>query len=102
MAATFDPEVGGEYGHLMSEEWRAMGISMQVATQMDLATEPRWKRISGRFGEDPALSMDMARAVINGWQSTKIDILTPQPHSSPLNDYALIVIIPYRLLLIEI
>ena len=70
MAATFDPEVGAEYGRLMSEEWRAMGISMQVATQMDLATEPRWKRISGTFGEDPALSVDMARAVINGWQST--------------------------------
>jgi beta-glucosidase len=70
MAATFDPEVGAQYGRLMSEEWRAMGISMQVATQMDLATEPRWKRISGTFGEDPALSMDMARAVINGWQST--------------------------------
>jgi len=70
MAATFDPEVGAEYGRIMSEEWRAMGISMQVATQMDLATEPRWKRISGTFGEDPALSMDMARAVINGWQST--------------------------------
>jgi beta-glucosidase len=70
MAATFDPEVGAEYGRLMSEEWRAMGISMQVATQMDLATEPRWKRISGTFGEDPALSMDMAKAMINGWQST--------------------------------
>ncbi len=70
MAATFDPEVGAEYGRLMSEEWRAMGISMQVATQMDLATEPRWKRISGTFGEDPALSMDIARAVINAWQST--------------------------------
>ena len=70
MAATFNPEVGAEYGRLMSKEWRSMGISMQVATQMDLATEPRWKRISGTFGEDPALSMDMARAVINGWQST--------------------------------
>jgi len=70
MAATFDPETGAEYGRLMSEEWRAMGISMQVATQMDLATEPRWKRISGTFGEDPALSADMARAVINAWQST--------------------------------
>ncbi len=70
LAATFDPEVGAEYGRIMSEEWRAMGISMQVATQMDLATEPRWKRIPGTFGEDPALSMDMAQAVINGWQST--------------------------------
>lgn len=70
MAATFDPAVGAEYGRLMSQEWRAMGISMQVATQMDLATEPRWRRISGTFGEDPALSMDFARAVINAWQST--------------------------------
>ncbi|MGW8316990.1 MAG: glycoside hydrolase family 3 N-terminal domain-containing protein, partial [Bacteroidales bacterium] len=26
--------------------------------------------IPGTFGEDPALSMDMARAIINGWQST--------------------------------
>lgn len=70
LAATFDPEVGAQYGRMMSKEWRAMGISMQVATQMDLATEPRWKRIPGTFGEDPALSIDMARAVINGWQST--------------------------------
>lgn len=70
LAAAFDPEVGAQFGRMMSEEWRAMGISMQVATQMDLATEPRWKRIPGTFGEDPALSMDMASAVINGWQST--------------------------------
>jgi len=70
LAATFDPEIGAQYGRMMSEEWRAMGISMQVATQMDLATEPRWKRIPGTFGEDPALSMDIARAIINGWQST--------------------------------
>ncbi len=70
LAATFDPEIGAQCGRMMSEEWRAMGISMQVATQMDLATEPRWKRIPGTFGEDPALSMDMARAIINGWQST--------------------------------
>ncbi len=70
LAATFDPEVGAQFGRMMSEEWRAMGVSMQVATQMDLATEPRWKRIPGTFGEDPALSMDVAQAVINGWQST--------------------------------
>ncbi|MGF1587188.1 MAG: glycoside hydrolase family 3 N-terminal domain-containing protein [Bacteroidales bacterium] len=69
-AATFDPEIVAQYGRMMSEEWRAMGISMQVATQMDLATEPRWLRVPGTFGEDPALSMDMARAIINGWQST--------------------------------
>ncbi len=73
LAATFDPQIGAQYGQMMSKEWRAMGISMQVATQMDLATEPRWLRIPGTFGEDPALSVDMAKAVINGWQSTYDD-----------------------------
>ncbi len=73
LSATFDPEIGAQYGRMMSKEWRAMGISMQVATQMDLATEPRWKRIPGTFGEDPALSTDMAQAIINGWQSTYDD-----------------------------
>lgn len=70
LAATFDPEIAAAYGRLMSKEWRAMGISMLVATQIDLATEPRWSRIPETFGEDPALSMDMSRAVINAWQST--------------------------------
>ena len=70
MASTFDPEVAAEYGRLMSEEWRALGISVQVATQIDLATEPRWKRITGTFGEDPALASDMAAAIVNAWQSS--------------------------------
>ena len=70
MASTFDPEVAAEYGRLMSEEWRALGISVQVATQIDLATEPRWKRITGTFGEDPALASDMSVAIVNAWQSS--------------------------------
>ncbi len=70
VAASFDPEVAAEYGRLLSEEWRALGISMKIAPQIDLATEPRWKRADSTFGEDPALAMDMARAMVNAWQSS--------------------------------
>lgn len=70
VAATFDPEVAAEYGQLLSEEWRSLGISMKVAPQIDLATEPRWKRADMTFGEDPQLSMDMAVAMVNAWQSS--------------------------------
>lgn len=39
---------------------------------MDLATEPRWARISGTFGEDAQLSARMATAYILGFQGTSL------------------------------
>jgi beta-glucosidase len=70
MAATFDPSVAAKYAETLSQEWRALGISMKVAPQIDLATEPRWRRLGSTYGEDPQLAMDFARADVNGWQST--------------------------------
>lgn len=70
LAATFDPSIGQMFGELTSKEWRTEGISLQIGIQMDLATEPRWKRVGGTFGEDPALASDMAQAVVNGYQSS--------------------------------
>ena len=70
LAASFDPTLAAEYGQMLSKEWRALGVTMKVAPQIDLATEPRWKRNDSTFGEDPLLSMDMSRAMINAWQST--------------------------------
>lgn len=70
LAATFDPQLAHEYGRTLSEEWHAMNLTMKVGPQVDLATEPRWNRNDMTFGEDPQLSMDMTRAMINAWQST--------------------------------
>lgn len=70
IAATFDPEIAAQYGETLSKEWRALGITMKVGPQIDLATEPRWNRVDATFGEDPQLAMDMTRAMINAWQST--------------------------------
>lgn len=68
--ATFNPDLVQEYARLTSAEFRAIGVTTVMSPQVDLATEPRWSRITGTFGEDPQLSSDMARAITNGLQST--------------------------------
>lgn len=71
MAATFDPDLVERFGEIASQEYRALGISTALSPQIDLATDPRWSRITGTFGESSKLSADMARAYIDGFQTTK-------------------------------
>lgn len=73
MAATFDPEVVRNFGDIASKEYRALGITTALSPQIDLASEPRWGRFSGTFGEDPQLAADMARAYIDGFQTSTED-----------------------------
>jgi len=70
MAATFDPAAVKRFGQVAAIEYRALGISTALSPQIDLGTEPRWSRISGTFGENPQLSADMARAYVDGFQTS--------------------------------
>ncbi len=70
LAATFDSDIMYEFSKTVSEEYRAMGIATALGPQIDLATEPRWLRVSGTFGEDTELSTDMTQAYVDGSQST--------------------------------
>ena len=73
MAATFDPAIVKKFGEIASQEYRALGIATALSPQIDLATEPRWGRVAGTFGEDPKLSSDMAKAYIDGFQTSEGD-----------------------------
>lgn len=73
IAATFDPAVMEQFGKIASEEYRALGIATALSPQIDIATEPRWSRFNGTFGEDPDLSTDMARAYVDGFQTSEGD-----------------------------
>ncbi|MBN1790519.1 MAG: glycoside hydrolase family 3 C-terminal domain-containing protein [Bacteroidales bacterium] len=73
MAATFDPEMVKQFGDVASREYRALGIATALSPQIDLATEPRWARFSGTFGESPQLDTDMARAYVDGFQTSSGD-----------------------------
>ena len=70
LAATFDPALVEEFGRIAAEEYRALGIATALSPQIDLATEPRWTRFYGTFGESPELDTDMARAYVDGFQTS--------------------------------
>ncbi len=70
LAATFDPKTVQQFGNIAAREYRALGITTALSPQIDLGTEPRWVRINGTFGEDPKLVEDLARAYVDGFQTS--------------------------------
>ena len=70
LAATFDPDQAFLMGQIISKEYRALGIGIALSPQIDLATEPRWNRVSGTFGEDIDLVGDFSEAMVSGMQSS--------------------------------
>ncbi|SBV97052.1 Glycoside hydrolase family 3 domain protein [uncultured Eubacteriales bacterium] len=70
LASTFDPSIALEAANQLAKEYRAMGIGTLLGPQTDLSSEPRWSRVNGTYGDDPALSRDMAQAAVSGSQST--------------------------------
>lgn len=71
LAATFSPAIVKRFGEIASEEYRALGFATALSPQIDIATDPRWYRCHGTFGEDPKLSADLARAYCDGFQTSK-------------------------------
>lgn len=71
LAATFDTELVRGFGQVASKEYRALGITTALSPQVDIATEPRWMRFNGTFGEDSVLSTHMAEAYCDGFQTTE-------------------------------
>jgi beta-glucosidase len=69
MAATFNPALVEKFGNIAAAEYRALGLTTALSPQVDMATEPRWARFNGTFGESPALSTAMAQAYCNGFQA---------------------------------
>lgn len=68
LAATRDPDLVRMFGTMARQEYLALGIRIALHPMADLATEPRWARINGTFGEDAALAATMINAYIRGFQ----------------------------------
>ena len=67
-AAIGDAELTRQFADIVRQEYLAVGIRLALHPQIDLATEPRWPRISGAFGEDAELTAKLAKAYIEGFQ----------------------------------
>ncbi|MDH3649002.1 MAG: glycoside hydrolase family 3 C-terminal domain-containing protein [Saprospiraceae bacterium] len=73
LAATDDTILVEEFGRIAAQELKALGIRIALHPMADLATEPRWARINGTFGEDAELSAKMTSAYIRGFQGDSLD-----------------------------
>ncbi|AOH86377.1 beta-glucosidase [Sphingomonas panacis] len=67
-AALRDPARVRRFGDIARSEYRAVGIHMALSPQADLASEPRWPRVTATFGSDPALVSKMVGAYVEGFQ----------------------------------
>jgi len=68
LAAIRDPGLVRRFADIARQEYRAVGIQETLSPQADLATEPRWSRINGTFGEDPELARKLVQAYVEGFQ----------------------------------
>ena len=67
-AALRDATLVRRFADIARQEYRAVGIQETLSPQADIATEPRWSRISGTFGEDPDVARDLVKAYVRGFQ----------------------------------
>jgi beta-glucosidase len=74
--AAADEALVEEFGDIARQEYLAVGIRVALHPMADLATEPRWARIVGTFGEDADLVGRLAAASIRGFQGETLG-----PHS---------------------
>lgn len=69
-------ELVKQFADIVRQEYLAVGIRVALHPQIDLATEPRWPRISGSFSEDAELTAVLGAAYIQGLQGGQLG-----PHS---------------------
>ncbi len=73
LAAIGSDSLVEQFADIVRKEYLAVGIRVALHPQIDLATEPRWPRISGAFGEDADLTARMVTAYINGMQGDELN-----------------------------
>jgi beta-glucosidase len=71
-AAIGDTVLMRTFGEMAREEYLTVGIRLALSPMADLATEPRWGRIFGTFGEDAHLSARLTKAYILGFQGDSL------------------------------
>ncbi len=71
-AAIGDARLVADFADIARREYLAVGLRVALHPMADLATEPRWARLSGTFGADAQLAARLAAAYIRGFQGREI------------------------------
>lgn len=73
LSAMRDLPLVHEFADDSRQEWAAVGLRKGYMYMADLATEPRWSRVNGTFGENSEWVAKMIREVIFGFQGDKLN-----------------------------
>ena len=82
-AATRDPDLVTQYGRATARRYRAIGAHEGHKAYLDVATEPRWGRLSSSFGENAELCAELVTAYMKGCQG-------PEPSKDGIVFFAVI------------
>ncbi|ARK12692.1 glycoside hydrolase family 3 N-terminal domain-containing protein [Fibrella sp. ES10-3-2-2] len=72
LAAMRDLKLTREFADIARQEWAAVGLRKGYMYMADLATEPRWQRVDGTFGENAEWAAKMITEVVLGFQGKKL------------------------------
>lgn len=70
LGAANDAELTWLYGDTVRREFMAAGLRWQLGPMADSATEPRWERVQGTFGENALAVAKHVRACVAGFQGS--------------------------------
>jgi beta-glucosidase len=73
LAAMRDLPLTREFAEIAAKEWVAVGLRKGYMYMADLATEPRWMRVEGTFGEDADLAAQMTTEIVLGFQGATLN-----------------------------
>jgi beta-glucosidase len=73
LSAMHDLSLTREFADIARQEWAAVGLRKGYMYMADLATEPRWSRINGTFGENAEWVAQMIREVVLGFQGETLN-----------------------------
>lgn len=73
LSASRDLSLIREFADISRQEWLAAGIRKGYMYMADLATEPRWSRVNGTFGESPEWVADVIREIVLGFQGEDLN-----------------------------
>lgn len=72
LSAMNDLKLTREFAEIAAKEWNAVGLRKGYMYMADLATEPRWQRVEGTFGENADHVANMMREIVLGFQGSKL------------------------------
>ncbi|HTE25028.1 glycoside hydrolase family 3 protein [Flavitalea sp.] len=73
LSAMHDLKLVREFADIARQEWKAVGLRKGYMYMADLATEPRWQRTEGTFGENADWTAKMITEIILGFQGNKLN-----------------------------